>query len=244
MKQTISYKNILILLSFFIFLNLVVSCKKDKPAETIIETGTVTDIDNNSYKTAKIGTKWWMAENLKVTKYRNGTPIVDGAYSSIWNTGAAAYCLYDNDSLSPGFLYNWNAVSSLDGLAPQGWHVATESDWQELEKHVGLPIEQVNQLNWREGGGIAYLLKLATGWAKYDTLWAENTSGFSAKGGGGRLFNGKWTSPGLYYTGFWWSSTENDFNTAWFREMDYKKSGVFRYYVPKTYGMNVRCVKD
>ena len=85
----------------------------------------VKDIDGNSYKTVKIGEQIWMAENLKVTQYRNGDPIPNLTDENDWeNTEQGAYCNYDNNEdkvKTYGRLYNWYAVDDKRGLAPNGW---------------------------------------------------------------------------------------------------------------------------
>jgi len=227
-----------------------VSCEDDKiTPEPMNETGVVVDIENHSYNTVKIGDAWWMAENLKVTTYRNGNPINLSQSTSSWNTGLEAYCLYDNNQSAPGLLYNKAAVSSPNGLAPEGWHVATEQDWQNLERELGMSNENIDKLNWRDEGSCGEKLKIQApaGWSRFGTLWPSNSSGFTALAGGCRLGNGTWSNPGLFSTGFWWSSSYlgNGFsNTSYFRQLDYKKAGIFRFYVDKKYGMSVRCVKD
>ena len=227
-----------------------VSCEDDKiTPEPMNETGVVVDIENHSYNTVKIGDAWWMAENLKVTTYRNGNPINLSQSTSSLNTGLEGYCLYDNNQSAPGLLYNKAAVSSPNGLAPEGWHVATEQDWQNLERELGMSNENIDKLNWRDEGSCGEKLKIQApaGWSRFGTLWPSNSSGFTALAGGCRLGNGTWSNPGLFSTGFWWSSSYlgNGFsNTSYFRQLDYKKAGIFRFYVDKKYGMSVRCVKD
>ncbi len=248
MKIFEKYSLAVTLLLGFFNCSVFTSCVKDNDNEPVPTnlTSTVTDVDNNIYKTVKIGNSWWMAENLKVTKYRNGNSITQAQDLTNWNSSLEAYCLFDNNSTSPGLLYNWGAVNNSNGLAPEGWHVATEQDWKNLEKELGMSEENLDKLNWREEGRCGDKLKIEApkGWSSYGSLWPDNSSGFTALAGGCRLYNGQWSNPGLFATGFWWSSTENDFNSAWFRQLDYKKSGIFRFYVQKTYGMSIRCVKD
>ncbi len=235
------------ILYLFMFLLLPFSsCKKDKKETAPIETGYVTDVCNNVYKTVKIGNQWWMAENLKVTKYRNGNFILKiQADTANWkNDTIGAYCIYDDNLSAPGLLYNYYAVSNLNNIAPLGWHVPSDNEWKELEKNLGMSDYEVNNTSWR-GSNEADKLKIAStqGWITYENIWSSNSSGFSALAGGCRIFNGIWGDPGLFATGFWWSSTTKD-NHAWYRYLDYKNSNVFRYYGPKTYGFSVRCVKD
>src|SRR5258705_13298643 len=100
---------LIVLLTFVLFVS---SCKKDKTTPAVVhETGTMTDVDGNIYKTVKIGNQWWMAENLKVKKFRNGFQIRNGQDSADWVKNTGAYCVYQNNSSSPGLLYNWFTVT-------------------------------------------------------------------------------------------------------------------------------------
>ena len=99
--------------------------------------GSVTDIENNNYKTVKIGTQWWMAENLKTTKYNDGTSIPYVTDNWEWyNLTTPAYCWKNNDPEANkniyGAMYNWYAVNT-GKLCPAGWHVSTKPDWETLK---------------------------------------------------------------------------------------------------------------
>ena len=119
---------------------LYISCKKEEtttgnsPVPVIPET--VSDIDGNVYQTVKIGAHTWMAENLNVSRYRNGDSIPFITDSSQWiSTTTDAYCFYNNDStLAATYarLYNWKAMADARQIAPLGWHVPTIFDWEEL----------------------------------------------------------------------------------------------------------------
>jgi uncharacterized protein (TIGR02145 family) len=223
------------------------SCAKenDKP---VPETGTMTDIDGNVYNTVKIGTKWWMAENLRVKRYRNGDSIIcvlNSESDSVWsNLKTGAYCYFD-DKL--GYLYNFYSLSDFREITPVGWHIPSDDEWKEMEKVLGMSKEQADSLNWR-GGNEGNKLKIVGGntmyWAKSTDIYnifGTNESGFTALGGASRIFNGQWGD--LTHTGFWWTSSIKE-NEAWYRGLDYNKANVFRYYGPKNYGFSVRCVKD
>lgn len=88
------------------------------------QTGTMVDQDGNTYKTVKIGDQWWMAENLKVTHYRNGDPIPNVTSNSEWSEmSSGAYCVYDNEESNAdhyGYLYNWYTVNDSRNIAPEG----------------------------------------------------------------------------------------------------------------------------
>lgn len=222
------------------------ACEDDpEPMVPVIETDVMSDIDGNEYKTVKIGDQWWMAENLKVTKFRNGNIIYQAVNPQDWVNAFSAYSLFGGSEQSPGLLYNWSAVTDTAGLAPEGWRIPTDEDWKKLEKAVGMANDQADNAGWR-GSNEGEKLKLAglEGWVFYENVWSTNESGFSAEAGSCRLFDGQFGNPGLKHTGFWWTLSEHNQNEAWFRHMDYKERGVFRYHILKKYGLSVRCVKN
>jgi uncharacterized protein (TIGR02145 family) len=234
------------LLIFFLTLSLFTSCEDDEVDVVIPALDSIADIEGNIYRTVKIGDKWWMAEDLKVKKFRNGDLIGDAQNESEWTNASAAFCLLEGNPQAPGLLYNWEAVNHPSGLAPEGWHVATEADWQELERFLGMSVDEIEKINWRQSGDCGDQLKVKgpQTWLRFEGVWGNNKSGFSALTSGCRLNNGSWANPGFGSCGYWWTATEKEYNTAYFRNLDYKKSGVFRYYVSKNYGMAVRCVKN
>jgi uncharacterized protein (TIGR02145 family) len=241
LKYYTKFSFILIFFSLLLF-----GCKKDKKEAPPIETGSVTDVNGNTYKTVKIGNQWWMAENLKVTKYRDGSVILQlQSDTTKWkNDTIGGYCVYDANPNAPGLLYNFYAIKNAGNIAPAGWHIPNDDEWKALEKNLGMNDYETNSTSWR-GSHEADQLKIASsqGWTTYENIWSTNQTGFTALAGGCRMFNGVWGDPGLFATGFWWSSTTKD-NQAWYRYLDYKNSNIFRYYGPKTYGFSVRCVKD
>ena len=102
---------------------------------------TVTDIDGNVYHTVTIGTQVWMKENLKTSRYNDGTPIPIETDGPTWGRATAGRrCWYENDSArynsAYGELYNWYAVNA-GKLAPEGWHVPTSAEWQTLLTYLG-----------------------------------------------------------------------------------------------------------
>lgn len=233
-------------IGFLICLLLIGSCNPDKnPPVVAQETGTVEDIEGNSYKTIKIGNQWWMAENLKVTKFRNGNTIPNITDDSLWQNNSAACCLYQNDPTSPGLLYNLFAVTDTGNIAPRGWHIPSDDEWKELERFTGMTDGAEDVSGWR-GTNEADKLKAAApiGWTQFEEVWGTDSLGFTALAGSCRLATGSWGAPGLFATGFWWTSSEYSSTEAWFRYIDYKKSTIFRSSCPKNYGYSIRCVKD
>lgn len=231
------------------------SCNPDKDENSAPhETGIMTDIENHVYQTVKIGNQWWMAEDLKVTKYRNGDPVVwinlqsqSQSDSLQWATDTmGAYCNnYDNANIIIGKLYNWHAIKNAGKLAPAGWHIPTDNEWKELEKYLGMNSTEADKQGWRgTHEGEKLKIEAPKGWTQYGDVWGNNESGFSAMAVGCRLFNSALGEPGLFSTSSWWSSTSYSGNDAFYRNLDYKYANVFRSHCSKNYGYSVRCVKD
>jgi uncharacterized protein (TIGR02145 family) len=231
----------------------------------------VKDIDGNSYKTVIIGEQIWMAENLKVTHYRNGDSIITGLASRLDGKFAktfdkpppissnylinheGAYVVYNDDPSNVdiyGNLYNWYAVDDERGVCPEGWHVPTIYEWEELVDYLG-------------GSDIAGGLLKDTGTKERGTgLWQHsnsevtNASGFTALPCGLWHLNGKCQDMGDRV--WFWSSTEcnrnldgsirsqSDFLTP-FANMVLLNSVQlkiqFIHYF-KDMGFSVRCIRD
>ena len=197
----------------------------------VISSWSVIDIDGNVYAIVKIGNQWWMVENLKVIHYRNGDAI-----PTTWgNLTTGAYCNYDNNvnqATTYGRLYNWYAVTDSRNIAPAGWHIPSNAEWQILVDYLG--GESVAGGKMKEVG--------TAHWASPNT-GATNESGFSALPGGLRGDNGTYSL--ISSSGFWWSATENDRDNAWYRGLNYFSSGVdLGTGGGKHCGLSVRCVKD
>jgi uncharacterized protein (TIGR02145 family) len=196
------------------------------------KTATATDIDGNTYKTIKIGTQVWMAENLRVTKYRNGDaiPNIMGAANDSLVSGA--WCYFDNDSLSNvayGKLYNWYAVKDNRGICPVGWHVPSDDEWAVLENCLGGPILAGGKMKESD----------TTHWTA-PNMNATNESGFTAIPGGfsrgGSFYN--------YNNAYWWSTTEYSACCALLRVLYYYSTPLYSNDYYKSDGIPVRCVKD
>ena len=202
--------------------------------------GTVTDIDGNVYQTVTIGDQVWMAENLKVTHYRNGDPIPNVASDSWSSQTTGAYCSYNNDpgnSAVMGMLYNNYAATDSRNIAPSGWRVASDSDWQTLLGYLG--GEHVAGGKLKETG--------FTNWSEPNT-GATNESGFAALPSGG-IFTGIGFT-GIGYYGYYWSSSLsvgglfND-TVGSYLVLLYDSKGVNRLSeTGRKYGLAVRCVRD
>ena len=199
----------------------------------------ITDIDGNSYKTVYIGTQQWMAENLKVSKYSDGTTIPNITDNTQWqNNTTGAWAYYNNDAANNakyGKLYNWYAVSKTTNgnknVCPTGWHVPTDAEWTVLTDYLG--GANVAGGKMKEVG--------TTSWNSPNTD-ATNTSLFTGLPGGYRDYNGGYNFIG--YFGFWWSTTEYDTGNAWYRSLSYYFGSAYRFANPKGYGLPVRCLRD
>ncbi len=194
----------------------------------------ITDIDGNTYKTVTIGTQTWMAKNLKVTKYNDGIAIPNVTNNTEWKElTTGALCDYANtpsNSETYGKLYNWHAVNT-GKLCPTGWHVPSDAEWTELTDYLG--GESVAGGKLKETG--------TTHWASPNT-GATNETGFTALPGGYRSSGGAFYNDGD--NGTWWSATETNATSAWYRNMGNNYSNVIRGNNYSEVGFFVRCVRD
>jgi uncharacterized protein (TIGR02145 family) len=231
-----------IFISILLFLQ---SCEKDVVNQpVIIETGSVTDIDGNTYRTVKIGNQWWMAENLKVKHYNNGEAILNTsiiASDSAWEACLiGSYCFYSDSLL--GCLYNHMALEDSRKIAPEGWHIPSDEEWKTLELHIGMSLQNTNEFAWRgTNEGEKLMNKALVGWPQSSIAFGSDLYGFSALAGGCRLHNGFLNQE--KNTAFFWASNVIS-NKAFYRSLDAQKKNVFRQKTYRTYGMSVRCVKD
>ncbi len=210
------------------------SCKKSDNNSNQVPGETVTDVDGNVYHTVTIGTQVWMVENLKTTKYNDGTAIplvTDGAAWSALST--PAYCWYNNDEATYkttyGALYNWYAVNS-GKLSPAGWHVPSDAEWVTLISVLGDTTSAGGKL---KEAGTAHWVSPNSG--------ATNSTGFTALPGGSHYNNGLFYLNGKY--GWYLSSTESSSSDAWHVYMQYNTSQIYRITGSKVIGFSVRCVK-
>jgi len=201
-----------------------------------LETGVLTDNDGNAYQTIKIGNQWWMAENLRVTRYRNGDAIPKVTESTAWkNLRTGAWCNYDNNADHGkiyGLLYNWHAVNDRRSIAPEGWHVPADEEWKQLELDIGTD----------EGGK---LKEAGTAHWNSPNEKATNEIGFWAIAGGDRNSIGNFINIGD--AAYFWSSTDGGRDSARYRGLSHNAWDLTRGYgngAAKQSGFSVRCVKD
>jgi uncharacterized protein (TIGR02145 family) len=188
----------------------------------------------------------WMSKNLDVDHYLNGDSIPEVRDNNKWlNLKTGAWCYFNNNpefGAIFGKLYNWYAVNDPRGLAPKGWHVATDEDWKELEMCLGMSQEEADKIDRRgtdEGGKLK--ISGTSHWLS-PNKGATNSSGFSGlPGGTRRYYDGEFFLDGS--NGVWWSVTQKNDSLAWDRALISEDDGIFRHSAPKGYGYSVRCVK-
>jgi len=225
-----------------VVLMLLSACKKDDD-----NANTVKDIDGNTYKTVKIGSQVWMADNLRATKYNDGTSIPTGYNNEEWvgltTGGYAIYPHSEIDGLNSdaeiltayGALYNWYAVET-GKLCPTGWRVPTDAEWITLTDYAGGESVAGGKLKSTRTAPDAH-----PRWEFY-IEGATNEYGFSALPGGNRqYFDGNFG--GIGYRGNWWSSNESHPLYAWVGSLHY--GGIMDMSIGfKEQGNSVRCIKD
>ena len=195
----------------------------------------ITDVESNTYKTVYIGTQQWMAENLKVTKYNDGTVIPNVVFTQWPGLYSGSWAYYGNNATNNaiyGKLYNWYAVSQTTNgnknICPIGWHIPTDAEWTVLTDYLG--GETV-------AGG-----KMKNGSWNSPNTNATNTSLFTGLPGGYRYENGNDFTIGN--NGYWWSSSENYMSSAWNRTLSFDKGNTQRVLYRKESGFSIRCLKD
>lgn len=199
----------------------------------------VIDSDGNVYNIVKIGTQIWMAEDLRTTKYNEGTEIKYIASNSVWeNTKAPAFSWYNNDPSKYkepyGAYYNWYVVNT-GALCPTGWHVPSLDEWKTLSNYLG---------GYEVSGG--KLKEEGTLYWDSPNSGATNETGFSGIAGGSRDYTGTFFGMGIF--AFYWSTNESkdyfDNEIAWGFQLHYADAYSGSAGMSKNFGHNVRCIKD
>ena len=195
----------------------------------------VTDIDGNSYDTIRIGTQTWMAENLNVSRFRNGDIIFEAKTTEDWikagENQQPAWCYYDfnpNNGDMYGKLYNWHAVNDSRGIAKEGWHVPSDEEWSMLTDYLG-------------GEDVAgRKMKSISGWPENGN--GTNESGFSGLPGGILSHLGTFDDIGVFAS--YWLIPDGYSSFAWNRYLYYDSDSATGTFYNLGRGFSVRCVKD
>lgn len=226
-----------------------------------IFTETLTDIDDNVYPIVKIGTQIWMAKNLRVTKYADGTAIPTQLNNTEWkNTTEGAYGIHPHDVVvgidsdeemleAYGALYNWYAVNESNAICPSGWHIPTDMDWFSLIQnidpdaiHLGSPESET------AGEKLKSTRTDPDAHPRWNTPnpYSTNETGFSAMPGDDRSESGYYYifSTDIGESGNWWTSTSFNTASAISRYLTISNAWVVRSLSDKNYGYSARCIKD
>ncbi len=209
--------------------------KNKKPSFQIIRSDNLTDIDGFQYNTIRMGTQTWTAENLNVTRFRNGDPIMEAQTMDEWReadlAGIPAWCYYNEDAENApqfGKLYNWHAVRDPRGLAPAKWHIPNLEEWTRMFTFIGG--------NQKAGS----ILKDSTGW--HENGNGTSMTGFAAKPSGSRDFSSNFK--GVNRFGYWWVNEEHGAETAWGIDMGFSYRNINIFAFRKGNGFAVRCVRN
>jgi uncharacterized protein (TIGR02145 family) len=233
---------------------LLTSCEKRN--DTIPKE--VQDIDGNSYAVICFGEQLWMAENLKTTRFNDGSDIPFIPDNQEWSIlSTPGYCWYNNDADNKseyGALYNWYAVDSCK-ICPEGWHVPSDEEWTELEIFLenngynydgSIDVDNDRKTNNKIGKAMTS----TTGWTLSDIEGAigntdypenKNLTGFNVLPGGYRNASGVFMY--LNLSGNCWSTAEYNSASAWYRRFLYDNVEVSKDDHVKRDGFSVRCVK-
>jgi uncharacterized protein (TIGR02145 family) len=196
----------------------------------------ISDIENNHYRIVQIGIQVWMAENLKATKFNDGTSIPLVTDENGWSAlSTPGYCWYSNNVANKntyGALYNWYAVTSTN-FPPVGWHVPTQAEWTALNVFLGGEVIAGNKL--KEAGTVH--------WAS-PNAGATNSTGFTGLPGGDREPDNGFHGQTTY--GYCWSVTEYtvDPTRAWGPYLYYIDATDYVNFWDKRSGFSVRCVRN
>jgi uncharacterized protein (TIGR02145 family) len=215
---------------FILLITVFYSCKKSD------EVTAIKDADGNVYTSTKIGTQEWLVENLKTTKYNDGTDIPLVTDASWWTIATPAYRWYKNDpanyKTAYGALYNWFAVTT-GNLCPTGWHVPDQHEWSTLIVYLGGVYVAGGKL--KESGTVHW---------KAPNLGATNESGFTAMPTSSFSISGLMWEGGIY--SFWWTATQVSYEpvSAYSEQVNCSNSQTDGPVLDKHYGLSVRCLKD
>jgi uncharacterized protein (TIGR02145 family) len=217
----------------------------------IIETceqvfGTVTDIDQNVYPTVLIGSQWWMAENLKTSRFSNGTLIPNITLDSEWAqiNPPSAWCNFSNkpeNDLIYGKIYNWKCAADVRHVCPVGWRTPNNDDWTTLLTFLGGDSLAGNKLK------TTMPFNAPTG-VELPGEGTTNESGFTALLGGYRSnyggTNGQFVFEGDY--AHFWSTTNPDFylDSPYYLDINAIDGIAELLQTEYRLGKYIRCIKE
>lgn len=206
-----------------------ISCKKDESkVDTPIiveEDSPVTDYDGNTYKTVKIGNQVWMAENLKSTHYSDGSSINYRNYDNDTANATLYGRLYTQLAATNGLAGSNTNPGNIQGIAPDGWHLPSIPEWQQLVDYLGGINNAGNKL--KESGTLH---------------WVSPNTGTNES-----LFNA--LPAGIYdfSSAFVWKGSHCVFASSTTQTAVMLQNSVSKVVIGSSHpadGVSVRCVKD
>ncbi|TVR70958.1 MAG: hypothetical protein EA408_09840, partial [Marinilabiliales bacterium] len=225
----------------------------------------VDDIDGNHYPSVIIGDQEWMAENLRVTRYNNGTSIPTGLDDLDWEAATeGAYGIFNHEEIDGinseeemvaayGILYNWYAVNDSRNLCPAGWRVPGEEDWTELTAHLLDNYSGINSGNFGNALKSCRQIDSPLGgecdtdqhprWFSLGTHFGTDNFGFSGLPGGWRHGDGYYNIGAVGYRVNWWSRDEYGHDAAFKYVLRSDIGYLEHHFIGKNFGQSVRCVK-
>ncbi len=201
--------------------------------------------DGKKYKWVKIGKQIWMAENLaylpRVSPPTAGSLTSPYYYVYGYSGSSVEEAKATSHYKNYGVLYNWPAAlngfppsdakpSRIQGICPDGWHLPSDAEWNEL---IGYWKTENIADKLKESGN--------THWVNMNTK-ADNSTGFTALPAGRRHPGGMFDHMGNH--SFFWSASKAPHKDAWFFRLSYNSPLLYRGNVTRDIGFCVRCVKD
>lgn len=200
--------------------------------------GTVLDVEGNTYRTVTIGSQTWLAENLRASKFQDGTPVSTGFVPKDDEANLLKY----------GRLYDWQDVADARNICPVGWRVASDDDWKELEKTIGMQDADLTKMGWRGQNNLANTLKESQVDGPFNKIDQSqvNSQQFFARPAGVKWRN--WYITQGWYSEFWTSSettkTKAVNRTLAFQWWNMHKGEIYRSSLSKDYMFSVRCIQN
>ena len=222
----------------------------------------ITDVDGNSYRVVQIGNQLWMGDNLRTSRYSDGTPIQTGLTEEEWaTTSEGAFEVYDHEAVDGvdsseemieayGALYNWYAVVAERGLCPTGWRVPTTEDFNEMVEHItsvyeeppGVQLKSCRQINSPHGGDCA--TEEHPRWHGFGNHNGKDMWGFGILPAGVVRATGGTINIGLL--GYFWTANEveEDQSRAYFRSTGFHLNTFGQGNTGKGWGHSIRCIRE
>lgn len=210
---------------------------------------TITDHrDGKKYRIVKIGNQVWMAENLNYETansycYNNSADSCS-KYGRLYTWAAAmdSAGLFSKNGAGCGFRTNCTPAYPTQGICPEGWHLPTKSEWENLFKVVSLNYKQSTDYRDEFTGG--NVLLTTNSWYKNSRYGVTGTDiyGFSALPAGFRTRGGLFND--ILVTAYFWSSTEYDDGYVYEALLNFNDITMLHHGYHKYSALSVRCLQN